>query len=189
RDEAWVNQAREFDNICPIGVTRRDRFRDSQCDGRLPHSSRTDHADKAPFAQKGVQRGHEVVTAEDANSGDHFPVASRSCGGVYLARHRLSGCCDWRDEAIATAGNGGDVPVIAFAVAKRFTQGSDMDPETTLLDSRVGPNDIEQLPLADDFASSFGHRDKDPQGAATNPHRLIPAYQQLPRRKQVKGAK
>ena len=88
-----------------------------------------------------------------------------------LAGHRCH-------KGVTSAGIVGDVPPARAAVAKRFAQRRDMDPECTVVDDRIGPRAGDEPILVDRLAGAFDQRDQNIESAATEAQRFVVIEQQ-----------
>ena len=88
-----------------------------------------------------------------------------------LTRHRC-------DKGVTPARIIGDEPPARAAVAKRFAQRRDMDPERTVVDDRIGPRAGNESILVDRLAGAFDQRGEDVQGPAAEPERFLIIEQQ-----------
>ena len=82
-----------------------------------------------------------------------------------LAGHRCH-------KGVTSAGIVGDVPPARAAVAKRFAQRRDMDPECTVVDDRIGPRAGDEPILVDRLAGAFEQRDQNIESVAAGAQRL-----------------
>src|SRR5580700_5283859 len=83
-----------------------------------------------------------------------------------------------RDETVTTPDNGGDVTIVALAIAKGATQCADLDLQIGFVDERCWPNLGDQLFLADQLTSAFDQSGQDVEGAAAKPHWLVALEQE-----------
>ena len=104
------------------------------------------------------------------HGGDHFGAADDACqlcGKVAAERgsvRRRSGLLpllapDRRDKVVAAARDVGDEAVATPSVAERLAHRSDMDPQGSLVDDRVGPGAGDELILVNCIAGALNERE------------------------------
>ncbi len=69
-----------------------------------------------------------------------------------LARYR-------RDKGVTPAGIVGDVAPASTAVPERLAQRGDMDPQSSLVDDRIGPSPGDEPVFVDRLAGAFDQRE------------------------------
>jgi hypothetical protein len=82
------------------------------------------------------------------------------------------------DETIAPSRDGDDVAPTVLAVAEGAAQSTHLDLQIGFLNEGSRPGAGDQLFLANHFAGAFDQGRQDLEGAAAQPHRLIPLEQQ-----------
>jgi hypothetical protein len=89
---------------------------------------------------------------------------------------------DRRDKGVAAPRNIGDVPCVVVAVAKDFSETSEMDPQAPVLDDHIRPDPIDQFTATNQLTRLPHEGDQDVEGAATNGDRFFSFDKQSSRR-------
>jgi hypothetical protein len=109
-------------------------------------------------------------------------VRRRSYRARTLALHR-------GDKAVAAARNIGDVASASAAIAERFAQCGDMDPQRALVNDRVGPGPGDELLFWERVAGAFDQCDQNVERATAETQRLPVVEQDSLRRDQPERSK
>jgi hypothetical protein len=80
---------------------------------------------------------------------------------------------DGRDEAVAAAGNIGDVSGAVPSVAQRLAKAGDVHTQVCLLDDEVGPDECDEVPPGYDLSGTLDQRNEDVERPAADGDRLI----------------
>src|SRR5215471_4212910 len=85
----------------------------------------------------------------------------------------LDGC----DKSVTPARIVGDVALTRAAIAQRLAERGDMNPQSPLVDNRIGPGAGDEFVLADRFAGAFDQRYQNIQRPAAEAQRF-PVFEQ-----------
>jgi hypothetical protein len=172
RHEQRVGQRRQIDEAGSVLVKRDSLFGHGQRDGGLADPSRPNHRYEASFRQLNHERIAEIGPADHPRQGG-WQIMRALGSGTWRRQGPLPLRKDNRcDEAIAPAGNVGDVAIARLTVAQKSAQGCDIDPKITFRHEGVGPGAGDKLFLADEIARAFDQGNEDVKGAAADTERL-----------------
>jgi hypothetical protein len=82
-----------------------------------------------------------------------------------------------RDEHVSATRDIGNEPIAFAAIAERFAQSGDVDPQGCLIDDGVWPSAGDELVLVDRFSGVFDQGNEDIECAAAETHRLATVEQ------------
>ena len=154
----------------PVRSTHDVRDGDRHCG--LADPAWTDNREEPAPDQLLRQPRDDTVAADDAReqcrqiAGLGHPGRRGGCRQRVLARHRC-------DKGVTSAREVGDVALAGAAIAERFAQRRNMDPEGGLFDDRVRPSPGDQLLFRDRLAGALDERNQ-------NIERTAPEAQRFP---------
>ncbi len=161
-------------------------------DGRLPHAPGADDGDKAIGDQIGGDRADCFFAANHSckHCWQQKPLPGSTTGILRNPRRRLRVhfTPDWRDEAIALAGNAGDIPVSPVAIAKRLAQTGHVNPEVARVHDQPSPHARDQLAMADDLTGALDQHHQDVEGPVAQCERDAVLFERASGRVQPEGS-